>query len=197
MSVSFLYVRHGETLFNVTARAQGWCDSPLTEQGMAQARACAERLAGERIDRAFCSPAGRAADTAALVLAGRGVQAEPKPGLREMYFGELEGASIGEDPRVGELWERLDYTPVGGESAAQVIARIRATFEELAGECAEGEQALVVSHRGYFLFMLAALFEWSLEDALLDPGSLDLIPNASVARFSWEGGAWRLDAMPA
>lgn len=26
-------MRHGETLFNVQRKIQGWCDSPLTENG--------------------------------------------------------------------------------------------------------------------------------------------------------------------
>lgn len=29
-----LYImRHGQTLFNVRGKIQGWCDSPLTEEG--------------------------------------------------------------------------------------------------------------------------------------------------------------------
>ena len=27
-------IRHGETLFNTQKRVQGWCDSPLTENGI-------------------------------------------------------------------------------------------------------------------------------------------------------------------
>ena len=30
-------MRHGETLFNVQHKIQGWCDSPLTENGKQQA----------------------------------------------------------------------------------------------------------------------------------------------------------------
>ena len=31
-------IRHGQTLFNVLRRKQGWCDSPLTELGIELAR---------------------------------------------------------------------------------------------------------------------------------------------------------------
>ena len=33
-----LYImRHGQTLFNVQHKIQGWCDAPLTEVGIRQA----------------------------------------------------------------------------------------------------------------------------------------------------------------
>lgn len=35
-------MRHGQTLFNVLKREQGWCDSPLTNTGIEQARAAGE-----------------------------------------------------------------------------------------------------------------------------------------------------------
>lgn len=31
-------MRHGETLFNKRRKIQGWCDSPLTELGIRQAK---------------------------------------------------------------------------------------------------------------------------------------------------------------
>ena len=34
-------MRHGETLFNVQGKIQGWCDSPLTINGIKQAKAAA------------------------------------------------------------------------------------------------------------------------------------------------------------
>ena len=41
----YLYItRHGETLFNVKAYAQGWCDSPLTEEGILSAKRLGEDL---------------------------------------------------------------------------------------------------------------------------------------------------------
>ena len=37
-------MRHGETLFNVRRKIQGWCDSPLTKNGVRQAKAVREIL---------------------------------------------------------------------------------------------------------------------------------------------------------
>ena len=63
--------RHGETLFNAQHRIQGWCDSPLTERGCAQARAMGALLRerGVRPDTYCSSTAERAADTLELMRA--------------------------------------------------------------------------------------------------------------------------------
>ena len=63
----FIVVRHGETHWNVEMRIQGQHDSPLTENGIAQAEALAGRLAAERIDALISSDLGRAMQTARVV----------------------------------------------------------------------------------------------------------------------------------
>lgn len=196
MRIEFAYVRHGETLFNVIDRAQGSCDSPLTERGIRQARICAERLAHERFDRAFCSSSERAVDTAQLVLEGRDIPLTPLKGLKEMSFGTLEASRVG-DAEMGRCWQARDFTPYGGEDEAGLVARIRSTFAQMVDQCVDGDHVLVVSHRGYFFYMLAALFGQNLDELLeRDPDILaTLIPNASVARISYDG-AWHLDALP-
>ena len=45
-------LRHGETLFNLRHKIQGWCDSPLTEEGIAQARRAGGAARGRGADRA-------------------------------------------------------------------------------------------------------------------------------------------------
>src|SRR5215470_4300130 len=47
----FLLLRHGETLWNLAGRLQGWQDSPLSAAGATQAEALAARLAAERVER--------------------------------------------------------------------------------------------------------------------------------------------------
>ena len=42
--ITFYIVRHGETLFNQKHLMQGWCDSPLTNQAIENARALGKRL---------------------------------------------------------------------------------------------------------------------------------------------------------
>ena len=44
MKKDLYLMRHGQTLFNVRRRIQGWCDSPLTELGKQQALKAKEYL---------------------------------------------------------------------------------------------------------------------------------------------------------
>ena len=44
MTGTVLLVRHGETEWNRIRRYQGWLDSPLTPEGIAQAEAIGRRL---------------------------------------------------------------------------------------------------------------------------------------------------------
>ncbi|MGD9616911.1 MAG: histidine phosphatase family protein, partial [Alphaproteobacteria bacterium] len=65
-------VRHGETEWNRARRYQGWLDSPLTPEGIAQAEAIGRLLS--RLPEAaeaeiVASPLGRARHTAAIIAA--------------------------------------------------------------------------------------------------------------------------------
>ena len=59
-----IIVRHGETEWNIAGIRQGHLDSRLTEKGMAQAKALAQRLAREKFTALYSSDLGRAVQTA-------------------------------------------------------------------------------------------------------------------------------------
>ena len=70
-----LFVRHGETDWNVERRVQGHSDRPLNATGLAQARELAAELREGRIDAVYASDLARARDTAAAVAAEHGLEA--------------------------------------------------------------------------------------------------------------------------
>ena len=62
-------MRHGETEFNVRKKIQGWCDSPLTEIGIQQAKIAGTYFSNNQIeiDHAYSSTSERASDTLEIV----------------------------------------------------------------------------------------------------------------------------------
>lgn len=199
MKINFLYVRHGETIFNVTNKSQGSCDSPLTENGINQARQCSSRLKTMGIDKCYCSTSERATDTANIVLENRNISIIPLKGLKEMSFGYLEGSDLTvPNSEMGKCWNAKDFTKYNGENRELFENRIRDTYQRIVDESKDGETILIVSHRGYFNYMLEALFNVSLDELEKEnPKYLEtLIPNASVAQFYYEDGKYILEEMP-
>ena len=65
-------IRHGQTAWNKVERIRGQVDVPLDEVGLAQAEATAKRVANEWQPVAvYCSPLGRAVQTAQPIYEGR------------------------------------------------------------------------------------------------------------------------------
>ena len=62
-----VFIRHGQTLWNMDGRVMGQLDSPLSPLGERQARAVAERLAREPFDFLYSSDLGRAVQTARFI----------------------------------------------------------------------------------------------------------------------------------
>ena len=69
MKKTLYLMRHGQTLFNVEHKIQGWCDSPLTEQGIKQAEIAARYFDDNKItfDHCYASTSERACDTLEIV----------------------------------------------------------------------------------------------------------------------------------
>lgn len=132
-----LVVRHGRTSWNEMGRFTGQMDPPLDAAGRAQARALARLLRGVRIDLALTSDLIRAEETARTILEGRGLPLLLEPRLREASFGRWEGLTYAEiaaeDPDLLKAWEDdpLHAAPPGGESLADLAARVGAVLDEL------------------------------------------------------------------
>ena len=84
-------VRHGQTLFNQQKKVQGWCDSPLTQEGIQQAIAVSKTLQSISFECAYSSTSERAMDTMHYILQDRSVPYAYVKGLKELNFGSLEG----------------------------------------------------------------------------------------------------------
>ncbi|MFC4728173.1 histidine phosphatase family protein [Coralloluteibacterium thermophilus] len=149
-----ILARHGETPWNAEGRYQGQTDIPLSDVGIAQARALGARLADIAIDRAVASPLSRARTTAELALGpARSGMLRTDEGLIEIGHGDWEGklaAEIDErDPERFKAWREAPQTvqmPGGGESMPEVDARSWAAFTRACSGLQLGDTLLVVAH---------------------------------------------------
>jgi probable phosphoglycerate mutase len=133
--------RHGETEWNRTRRYQGWCDSPLTPRGIAQAEAMGRKLAAlPEVGEAaiVASPIGRARRTAEIIAECLGRAAPPllDERLREISLGSWDGLDRREieagAPAMFEgdgRWEWYFKTP-DGETYEGFAGRIAAWLAE-------------------------------------------------------------------
>lgn len=79
-----LWVRHGQSTWNVFDRMQGQAvHPPLTYLGRDQATAAAANLAGRGVTRVLSSPAVRATETAQAIADHLGLEVEVEPLLIE------------------------------------------------------------------------------------------------------------------
>jgi broad specificity phosphatase PhoE len=84
-----LWVRHGQSTWNVLDRLQGHeLSPPLTELGREQAQDAAESLADRGVVRLLSSPATRALETAEILAAHLGLEVEVEPLLLEKGLDE-------------------------------------------------------------------------------------------------------------
>ncbi len=187
-----IIVRHGQTEWNRASRIQGYRDSALTDDGLAQARALAVRLAGESFAALLSSDLGRAASTAGIIAEHTGHRVRLEPSLRERNYGVLEGLTREEfrlhSPDAAQRYASRDpdFIIPGGESQREFVARVVAAFNALADEF-HGQRIVVVSHGG----VLAALHRHVADLPLDAPRTLPL-PNAGYNIFIRSQGQWAM-----
>lgn len=114
---TFLFLRHGETDFNMTRRFQGSIDVPLNANGVAQAQAAAEKLEPAGLTRIVCSPANRVLKTACFVAERTGVPMYVDTDLMELHVGSFEGQDIAAIKKAHGLRENESFLDILPEDA--------------------------------------------------------------------------------
>lgn len=157
--------RHGETVFNKENRLQGGAvDSPLTENGVAQARQMASFFRGKKIDAIFSSPLGRAKASASFLRKVFPVVPYFElDALKEINNGEADGLSVEETKaRYPHLLKRINLEDLhsafpGGETYEQVKERLKPFIAMLKQDYAHKAVA-VMAHGGVNRMLIGLLF---------------------------------------
>lgn len=91
-----IFVRHGQTEWNVLGRYQGQTDIALSPLGIEQAEKLAAHFPVDKVEAVYSSDLVRAMTTARCVADLFGLTVEPRPELRELNFGDWEGLTYDE-----------------------------------------------------------------------------------------------------
>lgn len=185
--------RHGETDWNRERRIQGQSDTSLNRRGREQAALLGMRLAEIDFSAVYSSDLSRTMQTARLVAGDQCEAIVPIPELREIDYGEWEGLTFAEaearDPEgFAERMTRqnAEYAAPGGESAYQLVDRVRQFHNRVRPLHQSGENILVVGHGGSMLSLLICLLGLPAEYVLrfrMNPSGLSKVrtfPSAAV-----------------
>lgn len=162
--ITLYIIRHGQSVDNLEDRIQGHTDSPLTELGVRQAQAVAERLSTERFDAFYSSDLGRAVRTAEIIASAHGLSITKTPLLRELHLGVAQGLTRQQFrqayPEACRLWESSPaiHRPPGGETVQDAIARCGEFIRQVLARHADGEKLAVIAHGGSLKGLIIAEF---------------------------------------
>jgi broad specificity phosphatase PhoE len=188
-----IFVRHGETPWNVTLQYQGQANVPLNERGREQARRAAERLRRLEVSALYSSDVARAWETAEIIGAALGRTPRPMPEIREIDVGQWEGHTPEElYRRFPDHMAEFKRDPartvrLGGESYAQLQARALLALQQIQEAHQQGETVVAVSHGGTIRALLCHVI--GLDLAQFGRMWLD---NGSLTEFRLGRNGWRL-----
>lgn len=162
------FVRHGESEANVLGiiSNRGY-QHPLTQKGITQANALAERLRDVPLAAIYSSPLMRAVQTAEIVARTHNLNVTVTDALREYDCGVLEGKS---DPETWvqhrQLWDawmlhhQWAACHEGGESFEDIQRRFVPFIDSLVAEYADTDNTiLLVAHGGTLMAMLPLVLD--------------------------------------
>lgn len=148
-----IIARHGRTDENARGVLLGRLDPDLDDLGHRQARAMADALGP--VSRVVSSPLARTRQTADAF----GLPVETDDRLIELDYGDFDGKAPGELP--DGTWDRwradIDFAPPGGESLADLAARVSPALDEHAYRAAD-EVVVLVTH----VSPIKAALAWTL-----------------------------------
>ena len=149
MKTRVFVIRHGETGYTRERRYAGSRDIPLSETGIVQCEAVAQRLAASAPAAVYASPLERARTSAEIIAKPHRLAVTVDAAFSEMAFGPWEGLTREEvEARFPDAYRTWRSAPHelrqdGGE-----------TLVDVAGRVARGLQALRDGHGGQTLVLV-------------------------------------------
>ncbi len=198
---SWYLVRHGNTQWNLENRIQGHTDVPLCELGRYRVKALARELADVSFSAVYSSDLSRTVETAQIIVNGYGVSVQTDPDLREFSYGEWEGLTLEEvkSQDSSGFAQRFNLSDVefaapGGESAIQLLQRVRHFYAGALAKHSPDENVLVTAHGGSIRALALCLLD--LPDEHFWRFRVDCASLSVIRRYSTGGVLERWNYLP-
>lgn len=145
------FVRHGQSLGNLTRHFLGHTDQDLSELGYKQAELLSDFLNLIDIDVIYSSDLIRAYNTVKPTALKKGMEIITSKNLREINAGDWEGLSV------SELWEKYEKeygiwkndtgnaTPPNGETVLELQKRVNSQVNKIVAENKD-KKILIATH---------------------------------------------------
>ena len=168
MSARMIIVRHAEAQGNKERTFQGHTDGAVSEKGLLQLEALAERFRTIHIDRLYASPLSRTVQTAQAVNKYHGLPLQTDPRLIEIDAGVMEKMPWRDMPVLypeqAVNWDKYPhlFAPDKGEHMTEVYARISSAICDIAAQN-DGLTVAVASHGCAIRNLLCWAKGWEIE----------------------------------
>ena len=189
-----LYViRHGQTVWNACGKLQGNIDIELNEKGIEAAKKFGESVKNVFFDKIYSSPLKRAFHTAELIRGERDIEIVTDNRLKEISFGEAEGA-LYTDWFNDTSEYRYFFTapekynpPKNGESFQSVIERTKDFLKSVIEAQTNCERIMIVAHGALNKGLMCTLEGNRLENYW----GKGLQNNCEADIFTFDGHTWK------
>ncbi len=182
--LEIIFIRHGQTDYNVAQRVMGRQPVELNEVGRRQAKEISECLKKIELNAVISSPVLRARQTAEAIVEGRpGLELILDESFSEIDYGEWVGLTITEIvTRYPDVWPSYHSDPKavtipGGESLVTVRDRALNALSNLKKRYSSGRIA-IVSHADTIKLAVTAALNWPIEmfkSFSMDNGAMVLV----------------------
>ena len=201
--VTLYFIRHGETLLNKLGRVQGWCDSPLTEEGYKTACSLRKSLESLNISAVYSSDLPRAYATAEIICQGsHSIHKDSR--IREWCLGSLEGTPARELmniiiknsglkadelnthlPQVCKTIKALDKTGMA-EHFDDITMRLLSFLKDICDKWLDSSGKIIVVTHAFVIKTLIHLLDYN---RLKDIGA---VGNSSITIIGYDGNNFRV-----
>lgn len=188
---AFFFVRHGVTA-HTGHKLSGWMEGiDLTEEGRAQARVAAERLAEHRFAALYSSPIERCYQTAEIIGEVLRKQVEVTDELGEVRYGKWTDRSFKSLTKT-KLWEVIQRQPSAarfpdGETLRDVQKRAVDEVERLAARH-RGRSVCCVTHADVIRLVMAHYLGVHLDlyqRIMVGPASISVLSVGDMGPRVW------------